>query len=316
MVLIANASRSESSRRFVEARACCYRMRGKKVRALQWRARAAAVRSRLPRNQCKKLAEPESSHLDSGAFDCSFAVERLIAGVRQEIQIQKSGCGIRSYRRRVGTFARPRDYRSPRTQRPDSRASRDRGSSAAALRQDDRDRQLRPDFGSALPGSVPSPLRNLPGSRRRRNRLPLRQQRSTFRSERGANLARDHDGREKPGSSRRILFAVLVGAVVLMLADFAWRRFEEHEAPPAPVESPAAMASSAEAPNETLPPAAADESRSSSAAVVGVRRIESSASGDRSTRDESYGPAALRSAFSRLMTVRPPLQKGEGPGAR
>lgn len=63
---------------------------------------------------------------------------------------------------------------------------------------------------------------------------------------------------KKPGSSRRILFAVLVGAVVLMLADFAWRRFEEHEAsPPAPVESPAAMASSAEAPNETLPPAAA-----------------------------------------------------------
>ena len=60
---------------------------------------------------------------------------------------------------------------------------------------------------------------------------------------------------KKPGSSRRILFAVLVGAVVLMLADFAWRRFEEHEAsPPAPVESPAAMASNAEAPNETLPP--------------------------------------------------------------
>ena len=60
---------------------------------------------------------------------------------------------------------------------------------------------------------------------------------------------------KKPGSSRRILFAVLVGAVVLMLADFAWRRFEEYEAsPPAPVESPAAMASNAEAPNETLPP--------------------------------------------------------------
>ena len=59
----------------------------------------------------------------------------------------------------------------------------------------------------------------------------------------------------KPGSSRRILFAVLVGAVVLLLADFAYRRVEDHQAsPPAPVTSPAAMASSAQAPNETLPP--------------------------------------------------------------
>jgi len=62
---------------------------------------------------------------------------------------------------------------------------------------------------------------------------------------------------KKPRSSRRILFVVLVGAIVLMLADFAWRRFEQHEAAlPAPVESPAAMASSAQAPNETLPPVA------------------------------------------------------------
>lgn len=62
---------------------------------------------------------------------------------------------------------------------------------------------------------------------------------------------------KKPGSSRRILFAVLVGAVVLMLADFAWRRIEDHEAPPpAPVTSPAAMGSSAQAPNESLPPVA------------------------------------------------------------
>jgi len=61
---------------------------------------------------------------------------------------------------------------------------------------------------------------------------------------------------KKPGSSRRIVFVVLVGAVVLLLADFAWRHFEDREAsPPAPVESPAAMASSAQAPNETLPPA-------------------------------------------------------------
>jgi cytoskeleton protein RodZ len=61
---------------------------------------------------------------------------------------------------------------------------------------------------------------------------------------------------KKPGSSRRIVFAVLVGAVVLLLADFAWRHFEDREASaPAPAESPAAMASSAQAPNETLPPA-------------------------------------------------------------
>ena len=60
---------------------------------------------------------------------------------------------------------------------------------------------------------------------------------------------------KKPGSSRRILFVVLVGAVVLLLADFAYRRVEDHQAsPPAPVTSPAAMASSAQAPNETLPP--------------------------------------------------------------
>jgi cytoskeleton protein RodZ len=59
---------------------------------------------------------------------------------------------------------------------------------------------------------------------------------------------------KKPGSSRRIVFVVMVGAIVLLLADFAWRHFEDREAP-APVESPAAMASSAQAPNETLPPA-------------------------------------------------------------
>jgi cytoskeleton protein RodZ len=60
---------------------------------------------------------------------------------------------------------------------------------------------------------------------------------------------------KKPGSSRRIVFAVLVGAVVLLLVDFAWRHFEDREvSPAAPVESPAAMASSAQAPNETLPP--------------------------------------------------------------
>ena len=60
----------------------------------------------------------------------------------------------------------------------------------------------------------------------------------------------------KPGSSLRVVFGILVAAVILLLADLAYRHFEDHEASlPAPVESPAAMASSAEAPNETLPPA-------------------------------------------------------------
>jgi cytoskeleton protein RodZ len=63
---------------------------------------------------------------------------------------------------------------------------------------------------------------------------------------------------KKPGSSRGIVFTVLIIAVVALLADFAYRRFEEHEASiAAPIASPAAMASTsnAEAPNENLPPA-------------------------------------------------------------
>jgi cytoskeleton protein RodZ len=61
---------------------------------------------------------------------------------------------------------------------------------------------------------------------------------------------------KKPGSSRGIVFTVLIIAVVAMLADFAYRRYEDHEASlPAPVASPAAMAPNAEATNETLPPA-------------------------------------------------------------
>ena len=63
---------------------------------------------------------------------------------------------------------------------------------------------------------------------------------------------------KKPRSSRGIVFAVLIVAVVALLADFAWRRFEEHDASlPAPIASPAAIApaSNAQAPNETLPPA-------------------------------------------------------------
>ena len=65
---------------------------------------------------------------------------------------------------------------------------------------------------------------------------------------------------KRPGTGSRTAFAVLIAAVVLLLADFAWRRFGEHEARvPAPITSPAAMATarepSAEAPNENLPPA-------------------------------------------------------------
>ena len=62
---------------------------------------------------------------------------------------------------------------------------------------------------------------------------------------------------KKPGSSRGIVFIVLIIAAVALLAEFAYRRFEEHEASlPAPIASPAAMASAsnAEAPNENLPP--------------------------------------------------------------
>jgi len=63
---------------------------------------------------------------------------------------------------------------------------------------------------------------------------------------------------KKPGAGSRIAFAVLLAAVILLLADFAWRRFVEHEgALPAAVASPAAMApaSNAQTPNDSLPPA-------------------------------------------------------------
>ena len=86
---------------------------------------------------------------------------------------------------------------------------------------------------------------------------------------------------KKPGSSRGIVFTVLIVAVVALLAEFAYRRYEEHEASlPAPVASPAAMASTsnAEAPNENLPPASivtnpeAAASLSSEPAVSNVPR--------------------------------------------
>jgi cytoskeleton protein RodZ len=63
---------------------------------------------------------------------------------------------------------------------------------------------------------------------------------------------------KKPGSAGRIAFAVMIVAVIVLLANFAWRRYEEHEASvPAPIASPAETTSApdAQAPNETLPPA-------------------------------------------------------------
>ena len=105
---------------------------------------------------------------------------------------------------------------------------------------------------------------------------------------------------KKPGSRRRIVFAVLVGAVVLMLADFAWRRFEDHEAsPPAPVESPAAMGSSAQAPNETLPPVTVTNSEAaqppaSAPAISNVPR-----------------PATLPPTVNRSAPPRPPAASDE-----
>ena len=62
---------------------------------------------------------------------------------------------------------------------------------------------------------------------------------------------------KKPGSAGRIAFAVMVVAVLVLLANFAWRRYEEHEASvSAPIASPAAMtpAPNAQASSETLPP--------------------------------------------------------------
>jgi len=65
---------------------------------------------------------------------------------------------------------------------------------------------------------------------------------------------------KKPGTLGRIAFAVMIAAVLVLLADFAWRRFVDRGAPvPEPVASPAAAepvpAPNAQAPNETLPPA-------------------------------------------------------------
>ncbi len=59
---------------------------------------------------------------------------------------------------------------------------------------------------------------------------------------------------KKPGALGRIAFGVMIAAILFLLADMALRRYEERQAPaPAPVTSPAAMAT---AESEALPPAA------------------------------------------------------------
>jgi cytoskeletal protein RodZ len=65
---------------------------------------------------------------------------------------------------------------------------------------------------------------------------------------------------KRSGIAGQMAFVVLIVAVLVLVADFAWRRFVEHEVPTvAPVASPAAMATAAQsnavAPNATLPPA-------------------------------------------------------------
>ena len=62
---------------------------------------------------------------------------------------------------------------------------------------------------------------------------------------------------KKPGAASRIAFAVLIAAVVILLADVAWRRFVDHAPAPAAVASPAAIAPApnAQAPKEASPPA-------------------------------------------------------------
>ncbi len=99
---------------------------------------------------------------------------------------------------------------------------------------------------------------------------------------------------KKPGSSSRIVFAILVAAVVLLLADLAWRRFEDHEASlQAPVASPAAMAVQCPgAERNSTVRDGRDESRSRSAPRVGARRIECSATRDYSARSESFRTSA------------------------
>lgn len=60
---------------------------------------------------------------------------------------------------------------------------------------------------------------------------------------------------KKPGAAGRIAFAVLIVAVVILLADFAWRRFVERAPVPAPIASPAQVAPAPKAEAPAAPPA-------------------------------------------------------------
>ncbi len=110
---------------------------------------------------------------------------------------------------------------------------------------------------------------------------------------------------KQPAATSRIAFAVLIAAVLVLVADFAWRRFLEHGASnPAPVASPAAMAPApvttaaqpnAEAPNETPPPATIvtnPEGAAPPASAAGASNVPRSA---------SVPPAANRPAPSRAI---------------
>jgi cytoskeleton protein RodZ len=103
---------------------------------------------------------------------------------------------------------------------------------------------------------------------------------------------------KRPAAASRIAFAVLIAAVLVLLADFAWRRFVDHEAPtPAPAASPAAMAPAAEsntqAPNETLPPATIVTN------PEGAAPPSSPPAASNAPRSASVPPAANRPAPSR-----------------
>jgi cytoskeleton protein RodZ len=119
---------------------------------------------------------------------------------------------------------------------------------------------------------------------------------------------------KRPGTLGRIAFAVMIAAVLFLLADFAWRRFVEHEAQaPAPVASPAALAPpatqpNAQAPNETLPPAtivtnpeaAAPNLRSAGASTIVVPQAPPIRTGNPNVpRSASVPPAADRSTAPR-----------------
>ena len=105
---------------------------------------------------------------------------------------------------------------------------------------------------------------------------------------------------KRPAAASRIAFAVLIAAVLVLLADFAWRRFVDHEAPtPAPAASPAAMAPAtaaepnAQAPNETLPPATIVTN------PEGAAPPSSPPAASNAPRSASVPPAANRPAPSR-----------------